>query len=119
MEPKKNLSLSKRLSFARNGVLKAFKRERSLRVQAACALIILIFCVVVRPPAIWCALFVLVSSLVIALELINTAFEAAMDKIHPGRDSEIGFAKDCMAGAVLVASISAVAIFGLYLWTFR
>ena len=58
------------------------------------------------------------SALVIALEMINTSIEAMLDRMHPDSHSEIGFAKDCLAGAVLVASIASVAVFVLYLFRY-
>lgn len=53
---------------------------------------------------------VLVSAAVISLELINSALERALDKLHPGHDPLIGQAKDILAGAVLVMAVAAVVI---------
>ncbi len=111
----KNASLLRRLSYAGNGVTAALKREQSLRVQIGCGFLVLAFCLVTRPPAIWCGLFSLATALVITLELINTALEALIDRLHPEIHAEIGFAKDCLAGAVLVTSLGAATLFAIYL----
>jgi len=43
--------------------------------------------------------------LILITELQNTSIEAALDRIHPERHSEIGRSKDMMAGSVLLAGI--------------
>lgn len=113
----KNLPFHRRLGFAFQGIASAARREKSFRVQLLGAVFILFFCITVRPSALWCAIFFLACALVIALELVNTAFEAMIDKLYPERDPEIGFAKDCLAGAVLVASFAAVCVFIFYVLT--
>ena len=111
----KNLSFIRRVGFALAGIKNTFRRESSFRFQILAACLLLVFCLVQRPPAVWCALFAIISALVLALELFNTAIEAILDKLHPEHDAQIGFAKDCLAGAVLVASFAAVVILGIYL----
>ena len=46
-------------------------------------------------------------TLVIALEMINTAIEALADHLHPGIHPKIGLVKDLAAGAVLIAAVMA------------
>lgn len=46
----------------------------------------------------------------LALALINSVSEYVIDHLHPAQADEIGHAKDAAAGAVLVASIAAVAV---------
>lgn len=115
----KNLSFSKRLYVAWVGIRATYKKEKSLRTQFFAVLALFIFCVLRRPPLLWCALFICVSGLVICLEMLNSAVEAALDKLFPDHDEVVKFIKDCMAGAVLIASICAVTIFGLYLLSFN
>lgn len=43
-------------------------------------------------------------------ELLNTAIEFVLDKLHPEEDPMVGKAKDIAAAAVLLASILAVVI---------
>lgn len=61
------------------------------------------------------ALLLLTCSAVLALELVNTALEKLADKVSPENDPLIRAAKDCAAGAVLIAAIFAVAV-GVFLF---
>jgi undecaprenol kinase len=47
---------------------------------------------------------------VLVAELLNTALEELIDHLHPGQHPAMGRAKDMAAGAVLVASLFAVAV---------
>lgn len=52
----------------------------------------------------------LACALVLALELVNTAVEAAVDLVSPARRETARIAKDCAAGAVLVAALGALGV---------
>ena len=111
----KQHSFLKRLSYAARGIFGALKRESSFQIQCICALALLVFCLVVRPSLQWCAIFTVTSAVVLGLEMMNTALESILDKLHPEEHAEIGFAKDCLAGAVLFASIGAVIVFAIFI----
>lgn len=53
--------------------------------------------------------------MVLAAELFNSALEAALDHLHPERHDAVRIAKDCAAGAVLVLSLTAAAVFAAFL----
>jgi undecaprenol kinase len=106
----KNQSFIRRLGFAWNGLRSAYTQERSLRTQLWCLLLVVAVLVALRPPAIWWALCLLSSALVVALELINTALEQALDRLHPEQHENMRIAKDCAAAAVLSASIGAAVV---------
>lgn len=57
----------------------------------------------------WCLVLMLIG-MVYAAEIVNTAIEKLMDKLHPGQDPDVGRVKDLAAGAVLVASITAAVV---------
>lgn len=57
----------------------------------------------------WAAVL-LASALVIGLEAVNSAVERLIDHLHPAEHTEVGLAKDMLAGAVLVAALSALAL---------
>ncbi|MBC7466175.1 MAG: diacylglycerol kinase [Bdellovibrio sp.] len=116
MNLNKNLPFLSRLRFAINGINAAFKKESSLRLQGLATLILFIFCLVVHPPIFWCALFIAMVALVLTLEMINSAVEALLDRLHPERHESIGFVKDVLAGATLIASIASVLVFLCYLY---
>ena len=48
--------------------------------------------------------------LVLITELQNSAFELALDKLHPERHENIGKSKDMAAGAVFIAGIFALIV---------
>ena len=52
---------------------------------------------------------------VLALEAVNTAVEKLADKVMPEKDPLIKAAKDCAAGAVLIAAVFAAAV-GVFLF---
>ena len=111
----KNTNFLKRFSYAIKGLKEALKRESSFRIQCFCAVLLLVFCLVVRPSPVWCAIFAVTSAMILGLELVNSALEALIDRLHPEKHPEIGFVKDCLAGAVLIASLGAILIFAIYL----
>ena len=113
----KNRSLLKRFSYATKGLYSVWAQEASFRFQSYCSVALFIFCLLVKPSAVWCAIFAIAVILVLALEIVNTAVEAMLDKIHPSYSEQIGFIKDCLAGSVLIASGGSLLIFVLFLTT--
>ena len=67
------------------------------------------------PPSSW-ALLALAVGLVMTAELLNTALEALVDLASPGDHPLAKQAKDVSAGAVLAASLCAVAVGAFVLW---
>lgn len=111
----KNLPFRKRFGFAVNGIWSALKSETSFRTQMLAAVAVLFVLIVLGASPLWWALIVLTISLVLMAELFNTALEHALDRLHPQVHESIRLAKDCAAGAVLVASFASLAVFAAYL----
>ena len=110
MSTSKNQSLLARMRFARAGLTHAVATENSLKFQVAAFGAMLIVLAILRPEPIWWGLVLLASGAVIAAELFNTAIELLADHLHPETHASIRIVKDCAAGAVLVASLTAVAV---------
>ena len=106
----KHLSFLARLGFALSGIRTALAQESSFRTQVLLGATASALLIALRPPLIWVALFILSASAVLALELLNTALERLADRLHPERHAAIQAAKDCAAGAVLLASLAALVI---------
>jgi undecaprenol kinase len=106
----KNQSFPARLRFALAGITHALRTERSLRTQALALLAVLAAMAWLRPEPVWWALVLLASAGVLAAELLNTALEHLADRLHPEQHEQVRIAKDCAAGAVLLASVGAVAV---------
>jgi diacylglycerol kinase (ATP) len=114
----KNLPFSKRLGFAIQGIRVAFRNESSFRTQSAFALGGLCLLIVTNPEPIWWAVVILTIAAVLAAELINTALELIVDRLHPEQHPMIGKAKDCAAGAVLILSVGSLAVAAALIWNF-
>jgi undecaprenol kinase len=116
----KNKSFYKRLGFALAGIRCAFQTESSFRTQiftGGCAVALL---VVVRAQPVWWAIFSFCIGGVLGAELLNTALELVIDRLHPEPHPIIAQAKDCAAGAVLVFSLASLAVAAALLWeTFK
>ena len=106
----KNQSFRARLGFALQGLAHGVRTERSLQVQLVAFAAALAALGILRPGALWWALVLLASAVVIAAELFNTAIEGLADELHREAHPAIRIAKDCAAGGVLVAALGALAV---------
>ncbi|MDA8347023.1 MAG: diacylglycerol kinase family protein [Thermaerobacter sp.] len=103
--------------FAWRGVLRTFREEANFRVHLIVAEAILYLAFVERASATSWAILSLAVGLVVALELLNTAVERAVDLGTQGKHLPLAAAaKDASAGAVLAGSLSAAAVGFALLW---
>jgi diacylglycerol kinase (ATP) len=112
----KNQNFIARLRFALHGIQSAFKRERSFRSQLLAATLAIAALAVLRAPPVWWAIFLLLITTILAFELMNTALEIMIDHLHKSFHEQIGLAKDCAAGAVLILSFISVVLFLIFLY---
>ncbi|KQN75634.1 diacylglycerol kinase [Duganella sp. Leaf61] len=112
----KNQPFYRRLGFAWHGIVSAWRTEMSMRQQSAAAVGVIITLLWLRPAPVWWALLLLNCGLVLAAELFNSALEHALDHLHPAPHPAIGLAKDCAAGAVLLLSVTGIALFTCFLY---
>jgi len=99
-----------RLTFALDGLRLSWKGESSFRTHVVIAVLVLVGTLVLRPEPLWWALLALAVGIVIAAELLNTALERLADHVRPEHHEDIKAVKDIAAGAVLIATITAVVI---------
>lgn len=114
----KNSRFITRMQFALAGIGSAFKTEKSFRTQVLAAAAVIIALAVMRPSALWWALIIGVSALVLVTELVNTAIEHLADHLHPQIHPQIKIVKDCAAGAVLIASLCAAVVGVVFLYAY-
>ncbi len=109
-----NLLLS--FKYAGQGLSYAFRTQRNFRIHLMIGVIALALSVYLQISAIACAVISLTIALVLVLELLNTSLEAVVD-LTVGREFHqlAKIAKDCAAGAVLVAAITALVVAGVLL----
>lgn len=112
----KNRPFHQRIRYALRGIRAAIQTEASFRTQSVFGIGAIALLVVLRPSPIWWALIALMVSAVLAAELINTALEVIVDRLHPEQHPMIARAKDCAAGAVLILSIASLGVAGALLW---
>lgn len=98
--------------FALRGVSHAYRVDRSFRMEINYGLpIFLLLGYVLQPfTAIEFILFVFSYTLIIIVELINTAFEHMLDRVHPEKHEIIGRAKDIASAAVLLSFVFAAVV---------
>jgi undecaprenol kinase len=101
----KSQSFRARLGFAFAGIAIVWRREKSFRIQCLLGVVAIAVTAALRPGWVWAALVALAIGLVLAAELVNSALEYLIDRMHPEIHDEIKHAKDAAAGAVLLASI--------------
>ena len=102
--------LFKSFSYAIKGLIKTFKEEQNLRIQAIAGLAVLCLAWFFKIDRIEWVLLVAVIFLVIIVEIINSAIERVADVLKPRIDSYVKEIKDIMAAAVMIASLAAVII---------
>ena len=110
----RNVLISFRYAF--NGIKYTFKNSRNFRIQILVAFFSLILGSILQlNKSDYLILLVTIFSVLI-LELLNTSIESLVDLVVKKKFSNLArIAKDCSAGAVLLASINSV-IIGLYLF---
>jgi len=91
------------------GILHAARKERNFKVHIIFAVAAVAICIILPVDTIYRFMVMYAIFFVLCTELINTAVEAAVD-LHCGQTFSplAKIAKDCCAGAVLLASIQAV-----------
>lgn len=102
--------LAKAFAYAFAGIKYAWRNEPNFRIELTIAVLafLLSLWLKVSPVAI-----LVMTALVLALELLNSALEATIDLISPDFHPLAKLAKDAAAGAVLLTSFLAVLV-GLF-----
>lgn len=113
MKKHKNRSLLDSFNNAIEGILYTFKNERNMQIHYLCATAVLLASLFFDLEKFEMILLLLLISLVIICEMINTAIEKAIDGITLEYHPMLKVAKDVSAGAVLLSSM--VAVVGGYL----
>jgi diacylglycerol kinase len=91
-------------------------RTPSLRLGIVAVIALAAAGVLLRFTSVEIALLVLVGTLLLAVETINTAIEMLCDVVQPLHDPKIGRIKDVAAGATAVTEIGGAVIVGVLLW---
>lgn len=100
----------KAFGFALQGIKSFLIKEDHGKVHLLATLVIVPLIFTLPTTAFEKAAVFIVIALVWAMEMCNSAVEKTLDIIIPQKRKEVAYIKDVMAGAVLIASVSSVAI---------
>lgn len=110
MKDRKKNPLTKSFGYAFDGIWTGIRNERNMKIHCIAAIFVTLAGTLFHITAVqWC-ICLLLFALVISLELVNTAVEAAVDLVTEEKKPLAKIAKDTAAGAVLFAAIVSVII---------
>jgi diacylglycerol kinase (ATP) len=110
MSPQTRPSVIESFNYAIEGVVHVLRTQRNMRIHFAVAVGVLAVAAAVGVSKLELISLLLAIAFVLIAEMINTAIEGAIDATTTSFDPMAKLAKDMAAGAVLIASINAVAI---------
>ncbi|HYX76165.1 MAG TPA: diacylglycerol kinase, partial [Gaiellaceae bacterium] len=103
-------SIFESFNFAVEGIIHVLRTHRNMRVHFAVAIVVLVAAVWVGVSKLELIALLLAIAFVFITEMINSALEQAIDVATTSFDPLAKLAKDIAAGAVLIATINAIAI---------
>jgi len=107
--------LIKSFRYSIKGFVKAWREEQNLQIQSFIALLALFLGFYFKIASGEWALLIISISLVLTVELINSAVERITDILKPRINGYVKEIKDIMAGAVLLISVMSV-VMGLIIF---
>ena len=103
-------SLLDSFNYAFEGIIHVLRTQRNLRLHFLAAVLVFGAAIAVGVTRLQLIALVLAIAFVLVAEMLNTAIEGVIDVSTTSFDPNAKLAKDIAAGAVLIASITAIAI---------
>ncbi len=103
-------SVLQSFNFAFEGIIHVLRTQRNMRIHFAIAIGVLIAALVVGVGRLELVALLIAISFVLIAEMLNTALEAGIDVATTSFDPLAKLAKDIAAGAVLIATVNAIAV---------
>jgi diacylglycerol kinase (ATP) len=103
-------SLLESFNYAVEGVIHVLRTQRNLRIHFLAAIVVFAAAVGVGVSRLQLIALVLSIAFVLVAEMLNTAIEGVIDVSTTSFDPNAKLAKDIAAGAVLIASVTAIAV---------
>jgi len=97
-------------NYAVEGVIHVLRTQRNMRIHFAVAFVVLVVALVINVSKFELIALLISITFVLIAEMLNTAVEAAIDIATTSFDPMAKLAKDIAAGAVLIASVNALAV---------
>jgi diacylglycerol kinase (ATP) len=107
---RRRISLVESFNYAVEGIIHVLRTHRNMRIHFAAAAIVMILALWIGVDRIELVVLLLAIAFVLIAEMINSAIEAAIDVATSSFDPLAKLAKDIAAGAVLIASVNAIAV---------
>ena len=105
----KNVLIS--FKYALSGIIYVLRNSRNFRIQLFLGLIVLIFGFILKINQINYLILIATIMSVLIMELLNSSIESFVDLVVEKKFSNLArIAKDCSAGAVLLASMNSVIV---------
>ena len=103
-------NLLESFNFALEGIIHVLRTQRNMRIHFLVAVVVLVAAVAIGVSKLELIALLLAISFVFITEMINSAIEQAIDVATTSFDPLAKLAKDIAAGAVLIASVTAIAV---------
>ena len=108
--PRKPPSILESFNYAFEGIIHVLRTQRNMRIHLVIAACVLVLAFAVGVSKFELIALLLAIAFVLIAEMVNTALEHAIDVATTSFDPMAKLAKDIAAGAVLIATVTAVAI---------
>jgi diacylglycerol kinase (ATP) len=103
-------SVFESFNYAIEGVIHVLRTQRNMRIHFAVAVVVLAVAVAVGVAKLELIALLLAIAFVLVAEMVNSAIEGAIDVSTTSFDPNAKLAKDIAAGAVLIASVTALGV---------
>ena len=108
--PRRAPSIIQSFNFAFEGIIHVLRTQRNMRIHFGVAVAVLVAALAFDVSRLELIALLLAIAFVLIAEMVNSAIEAAIDVATSSFDPLAKLAKDIAAGAVLIASINAIAV---------
>lgn len=108
--PQRLIAIGRSFGHAGAGVRHLFRSQRNARIHLSLTVLAVILALWLGLSSSEWAILALTIGFVLACEALNTALEAALDRISAEQHPLSKIAKDTAAGAVLIAALTALAV---------
>jgi diacylglycerol kinase (ATP) len=107
---RRRISVVESFNYAVEGIIHVLRTHRNMRIHFAAAVAVLVLALALGVDRLELVALLLSIAFVLVAEMVNSAIEAAIDVATSSFDPLAKLAKDIAAGAVLIASINAIAV---------
>ncbi len=107
---RRRISMVESFNYAVEGIIHVLRTHRNMRIHFSAAILVLVAALWIGVDRLELVVLLVSIAFVLVAEMINSAIEAAIDVATSSFDPLAKLAKDIAAGAVLIASINAVAV---------